>query len=367
MKLISCAILLIFTSVVALLAQGSLNPPTAPAPTMKTLLQIEPRTPIDHVPFAITNAGSYYVVSNLFGSPATGGIGIYTNNVFIDLNGFALRGAGNVAGVFALVSCTNIAVMNGSVINWGDGVSLSGVHGGRIVNVHASENRSFGIYGGANSIIESCTATANDAGILADNGSRIAGCVARSNSAAGFFVVGPATVVNCVAEGNGTDGIDASRNTMVLDSSAAGNGRHGISVFDQSVIKNCVARANGTNGLDLRVDCVVRESSSYNNGGHGIWTESGSLIVGNHCTRNGISSVGAGVRASSDCRVEANHLHGNDYGVFLPPSAQGTVIIRNTFRLNSTNLSAGAANVIGPAVTSANVATNSNPHANYYP
>ena len=30
----------------SLLAQGSLTPPGAPAPTMKTLAQIDPRTPI---------------------------------------------------------------------------------------------------------------------------------------------------------------------------------------------------------------------------------------------------------------------------------------------------------------------------------
>jgi hypothetical protein len=38
----------------SLSAQGSLTPPGAPAPTMKTLTQIEPRTPISSLPFTIS-------------------------------------------------------------------------------------------------------------------------------------------------------------------------------------------------------------------------------------------------------------------------------------------------------------------------
>src|SRR5438105_5129643 len=38
--------------------QGSLTPPGAPAPSMKTLQQVEPRTPISSAPFTITNSGS---------------------------------------------------------------------------------------------------------------------------------------------------------------------------------------------------------------------------------------------------------------------------------------------------------------------
>ena len=47
----------------------SINPyavgPVAPAPTMKSLAQIEPRTPISSVPFVISNSGSYYLTKNL--------------------------------------------------------------------------------------------------------------------------------------------------------------------------------------------------------------------------------------------------------------------------------------------------------------
>jgi hypothetical protein len=39
--------------------QGPLTPPGPPALTMKTLQQIEPRTPISSVPVTITTSGSY--------------------------------------------------------------------------------------------------------------------------------------------------------------------------------------------------------------------------------------------------------------------------------------------------------------------
>src|SRR5262245_21580150 len=71
-------------------AQGSLTPPGAPAPTMKTLDQIEPRTPIASMPFIINQPGSYYIVSNLTQSAAANGILITVNNVTLDLNGFVL-------------------------------------------------------------------------------------------------------------------------------------------------------------------------------------------------------------------------------------------------------------------------------------
>src|ERR1039457_4716258 len=50
----------------ALHAQGALTPPPGvPTPTMLTLSQVEPRTPISSVPFTITQPGSYYLTANV--------------------------------------------------------------------------------------------------------------------------------------------------------------------------------------------------------------------------------------------------------------------------------------------------------------
>src|SRR6266851_1180042 len=69
--------------------QGNLTPPAAPAPTMKSLAQIEPRTPISSAPYSISSPGSYYLTSNL---SVTNGdaITITANQVTLDLNGFTL-------------------------------------------------------------------------------------------------------------------------------------------------------------------------------------------------------------------------------------------------------------------------------------
>jgi hypothetical protein len=106
------------------LAQGSLTPPAGPAPLMKTLQQIEPRTPIDnaHTPggpnyeFVINQPGSYYLTGNLPVTKADG-IRVSAPGVTIDLNGFEIRrisGAGGSAIEIAETAdrCT---VANGSI------------------------------------------------------------------------------------------------------------------------------------------------------------------------------------------------------------------------------------------------------------
>src|ERR1700733_12219713 len=87
-------------------AQGSLTPPGAPAPTMRSLAQIEPRTPISSLPYTITEPGSYYVTTNLTGVSGSDGITIIflpvIENVTVDLNGFTLTGVpGSHNGIHA--------------------------------------------------------------------------------------------------------------------------------------------------------------------------------------------------------------------------------------------------------------------------
>src|SRR5260370_31801926 len=73
------------------LAQGPLTPPGPPAPSMKTLEQIEPRTPISSVSYTVTNAGSYYLTSNLFSGIFGGnGVIIKADTVALSLSGFSL-------------------------------------------------------------------------------------------------------------------------------------------------------------------------------------------------------------------------------------------------------------------------------------
>src|SRR5215831_10671546 len=82
-------------------AQGSLTPPGAPAPGMKTLAQLEPRAPIASAPFTISTSGSYYLTTNLNVS-AGDAISIATNGVTLDLGGFTISSTAPSAAGYAI-------------------------------------------------------------------------------------------------------------------------------------------------------------------------------------------------------------------------------------------------------------------------
>lgn len=99
--------------------QGPLTPPGAPAPAMKSLDQVEPRTPISSLPFTISQGGSYYLTRSL--SVASGdAITITANDVTLDLGGFTLSSMATAPGSGTAVLLTNskpenIAIRNGHI------------------------------------------------------------------------------------------------------------------------------------------------------------------------------------------------------------------------------------------------------------
>jgi hypothetical protein len=138
-------------------AQGSLTPPGAPAPTFKTLSQVEPRYPISDFQTNLTLPGSYYLTTNLFsGANNNDAINIRTNvhDITIDLNGFTITstnpaGASSPVGV-RISNATNIVIRNGQFAGFDRAVRAEGDFYGVVVeNVHSQGCRRAGIEGNA--------------------------------------------------------------------------------------------------------------------------------------------------------------------------------------------------------------------------
>lgn len=68
--------------------------------------------------YAITQPGSYYLTGTLNGELGKDGLDINTDNVTVDLNGFAVIGA-PISNVGIKSSRSNVAVRNGTVCSWG--------------------------------------------------------------------------------------------------------------------------------------------------------------------------------------------------------------------------------------------------------
>jgi hypothetical protein len=124
MKTISSLLFLLFFSLPAF-PQGSLTPPGAPAPTMKSLDQIEARKPISSAPFTISTSGAYYLTANL--TVASGNaVTIAASGVSLDLNGFTISSTAMSATGTAIQindNLRNIAISNGFIQS---GVTVSG-------------------------------------------------------------------------------------------------------------------------------------------------------------------------------------------------------------------------------------------------
>lgn len=242
--------LLVVLPSVSLFAQGSLTPPGAPAPTMKSLDQIEPRTPINaaNTPgnflalFIINKPGSYYLTNNIIGVDSKRGIEIDVGNVTIDLNGFSLIGVSNsYDGIYSAYSTNdNVVVRNGSINGWsGPGITHS-ANSGLFEGLALAANLR-GITCGSASIVRSCTVVSNfQSGIQTSGlGNIIAGNVCAGNntqnnaSHGGIIVFGSRNRIegNHVTS-NATNGygiyIGGSTN-IVIQNSVVGNGANNYS------------------------------------------------------------------------------------------------------------------------------------------
>lgn len=314
------------------LAQGSLTPPGAPAPMMKSLDQIEPRTPISSVPFVITNSGSYYLVSNLNLAVNTNAITISANDVTLDLRGFTigtsvLRGTGSA--ILLNGGNTDITIYNGHITGgtapyFASGVTYSGASplNTRVANVSVTECFSVGINVGTNAstLVEGCT-------VQAATGYGIeAGQVSFSSAyQCGQTAIAAATIAfNCTASSVNGDGIDALVANSCSGSAAGGgqgvyaNAANNCYAYSASGLALVAFTANNCYGGSSTGDGVFAESAmncaGVSPGGTGI---AGIVAIGCYSTGGG-GSGGVGLDASIAESCSANTEIGINWKLNMP-------------------------------------------------
>ena len=297
-----------------LLAQGSLTPLGAPAPTMKTLAQIEPRTPISSLPFTITAAGAYYLTTNLTGVSGTNGITIAANDVALDLKGFSLVAVpGAIDGILVSGNRTNLWIGNGTVRGWGlDGIDALNSQSSRFTDLTIVGSGNTGFRPGSTSFVTRCTSLANaQEGFLAFDHCYVSQCAARNNGAAGIVAGNDCRITDCQAQFNNSDGIAAGSGCSISGCTSANNANAGINTGPGCSISHCAA-ANNNNGIVAGADSSISVCTALANLNFGISLSSNSVATACAASGNdnfGISIEGANSTAKA-CVASSNAANG---------------------------------------------------------
>lgn len=367
------------------LAQGSLTPPGPPAATMKTLQQIEPRTPITSLPVTITEPGSYYLTGS-FDLSSGDGIFISAHNVTIDLNGFTIRSFDpGTSSVGIRIDTTefaefhDITIFNGHIVGsvftnsgafvgdgFGYGIYSSGAPKNvRVVGVTVSGCRYDGINVGMNStVVQSCAVTTvGGSGIIAAG---VSGCTA--SDCGGSSAINAETVSDSygsnIGVGDGVDadtaigceGISSSANGMVVQAAqnCRGVSKGSFSGVAGSSINGCFGYSSGSGNGVISGGSVINCYGECDGTGTGIFATCADncygLCVGGYgviaSTANqcfGSSSGGTGLQATTAINSIGYTGMGNpvSYGLYASSIAIGCY---GSSAMNGTGLRAHIAN-----------------------
>ena len=327
------------------LAQGSLTPPPGPiTPVMKSLDQLEPRTPLSEgtTPggddgtfrgvFRINAPGSYYLTTNLTVATGFDGIEVNSDGVTIDLAGFTITGqTGSRVGIRGKGNPRRgLVVRNG-------GLRGLGTHG--IENFSNARDNRF-----EDLVISGC----GGSGIFAGN-ALVRNCAVSQCTNLGIFLQGQAgsLVEGCAASGN-SDGIIVA-NGIISRCSAVGNTDIGLSVGNSGSIRDCHVEGSviGVNGANLSVTgCTIRNCST------GISVNISCQLTGNLIVADTLRAGSTGISFGfSGHRVEQNTIFRMATGI--RGTGAGSLIVGNSFRDTTSALNVVAGNRVGALLTGA--------------
>lgn len=338
---------------------GTLNPSATPAPTMKTLTEVEPRTSIpgSDTPvsvFTISQSGSYYLTGDRICSGV--GIQVDADDVTIDLMGFTLSGPGSeMDNGVNMSERKNVEVRNGTIRNFYNGIyeSSSAGKGLRVIGVRSIANILHGVYlNSTENLIKNCRVSENGIsagsdiyGIFTSNGAEVSGnnVSDNGNSAAakvyGIYAAGGARVTGNTVYDNGDGGnsivygISTGNSVVVLDNTVyqngfgANNAVYGIKAGGGNTVSKNTVRFNGRNspevvwGIFADDGSTVVNNTSANNGYngsgtvvYGIAVNEGSSVIGNTSHYNGRYSSGVvyGIYLYGNSLVDQNTAYDNE-------------------------------------------------------
>ncbi|MDD4869108.1 MAG: right-handed parallel beta-helix repeat-containing protein [Kiritimatiellae bacterium] len=313
---------------------------------IKTLEQLEPRTIVTNLPFHITNSGSYYLTCSLTGKDGLDGITISTNEVKLDLNGYALNGStGSYDAITVDIMCQNIAIRNGVIRGWKH-MALDATNAADVVleSLKAFGNGWGGLYVGPNSLIERCSAYGN--GWSTDDMPLVDPPL---NDA--IFVGSFSTIKECKVRGNRGAGIHTFYHSRIIECTSCGSiNANGFYVQDYCTIKDCTASQNFSHGIRVANRCrVVGNTCGENGFGNATNDICGILIDGNNNV------------------IDNNSIMGNQLGIRIFDGKMGNWVVRNLASKNTENNwpFPPSENFVAPVDLLGGSFTNNNPWSNF--
>ena len=281
-------ILIALSSCLAHAQGGSLTPPPgSPAPTMKSLDQVEARTPlvegatgVSITPgssnITINQSGSYYLAGNLTVTSGNA-ISITADFVTLDLNGFTISSTANPAsGNGILILASDVTVTNGNISGGYDIGEDSGPGFG--TGIKSEEDGPIEI----NRIkVAGCAEDGIQLGNDFNKFNSVTSCFVRNIGNIGIVAI---TVEKCHVRNASEGGILCEDATRCQVTTVNGNGIEGV------LIDNC--RAHTTSGIGIKGATISYSIGSCHHG-TGI---SGQLV--SHCTGNSNFGNGHGIHAT---------------------------------------------------------------------